>query len=498
MPVFQDDVDYLRALGVFQSTDYTEKGIGEVLGREEILGMPTSELPQALRRTRQPSRLNTLIRLFFLGVPAPAEAARQALAPVPLETWVQAELLATLDEGQQVAPRVQIWPVKGLTVAVDLPWMRTGPVPRDFVLPPGPTTMHLAHAMILHPSQRVLDLGTGSGTLALLAAPQAETVAATDINTRAIEFTRFNARLNRIENVRCLAGNLFEPVREERFDLVLCNPPFVISPAQRFLFRDSGQRGDVFCRQLARATVDHLATGGFYQFTANLAHQASHSWKAELEEWFAGLGCDVLVLVQGTEGASEYAMTWILSTESKDVSVVPHLYEQWMDYFEQEQIEAVSYILVTMRRSAGGPTWIQIDDPPCRVTGPCGDELAHFFTCRDMFGNANHTDVLLNQRLKLSPQTVIEQEMAMTPDGLETRRIRVQKTGGLRYPLMIHANVARLLAGCNGSRTLRQLLQEMLAQLGADWNQAVPVILPVIRTLMERSVLLADRPPFEE
>ena len=275
---------------------------------------------------------------------------------------------------------------------------------------------------------------------------------------------------------------------------MLCNPPFVISPVQRFMFRDSGERGDVFCRRLARSVVDHLEIGGFFQFIANVAHQAGRSWKADLEAWFEDLGCDVLALVEWTEDASDYAMNWILSTESKEAALVSQLYETWMDYYERERIEAVSYVLITLRRSAGGPNWTQIDDPPFRIVGPCGDELVKFFECRDAFSAATGVEDLLDRRLRLAPQIRLEQEYAMTPNGLELCHIRVKKTGGLQYPLEIHANVARLLAGCDGSRTLRQLLGEMVNSLSLDWGQAVSAVVPAVRFLIERGVLSAAAP----
>ena len=210
------------------------------------------------------------------------------------------------------------------------------------------------------------------------------------------------------------------------------------------------------------------------------------------------LGCDVLVLVKRTEDASDYAMTWILSTESKDAALVSQLYETWMDYFERERIEAVSYLLITLRRSAGGPTWIQIDDPPCRIAGPCGDELVRFFECRDAFSGEAKVEDLLSRPLRLSPQIRIEQEYAMTPDGLEMGPVRVKKTGGLQYPLAIHRNVARLLAGCDGNRTLRQLLEDMAHDLSVDWDRILSVVLPAVRSLIERGVLLAVDPPKAE
>ncbi len=491
---FRDEHDYARALEVLRNADFTESAISKAIGREEILRIPLSDIPHALRKTRDPSPLNTLIRLFFLGFPVPVETARRALAPMPLESWVEGGLLGPPDGEGKIDPRVQIWPVCGLTMAVDLPWRRATAPPADFVVPPGALTLELANAMIRRPCKRMLDLGTGSGILALVAAQFAQDVAATDKNERAAEFTKFNAKLNQVDNVRCLVGDLFEPVAGQQFQLIVCNPPFVISPTQRYLFRDSGERGDEFCRRLVRSTVDYLEVGGFFQFTANIAHRAGHSWKSDLEAWFEGLGCDILALVQRTEDVSDYAMTWILSTEPKDGASLLQLYETWMGYFEHERIEAVSYLLITLRRSARVSTWLQIDDPPCQIVGPCGDELLGFFDCRDRFGDAKGMEGLLSQRLKLSPEIRIEQEYAMTSEGMEMCHVRVNKTGGLRYPLRIDSNVARLLAGCDGNQMLCLLLQDMVNDLNINQDRALSIVLPVVRSLIERGVLLVKEP----
>ena len=489
---FQNDDDYVRATDVLRTADFTEAAIRRTLGREDILTMPTTDVPRVLRRTSELSPLDTLVRLLFLGVPVPAEAVRAALAPMSLDTWLQAGLLQTPDSAGLVEPRVQFWPIRDLLLAVDLPWRRSTAPDADFVVPPGPLTLMLANMMIRRPCLRMLDLGTGSGMLALSAAAHAETVVATDMNERAIAFTQFNARLNRIANIECRTGDLFEPVAQQQFQLIVCNPPFVISPTQRFLFRDSGQRGDLFCRRLVPAALAHLESDGFFQFTANVAHRVGHSWKSDLEEWFVGLNCDVLALVERTEDASEYALTWILGTETKVPSEVAQRYETWMAYFEREGIEAVSYLFITLRRSAAGTTWIQIDDPPCRIVGPCGDELFHFFQCRSAYGSAVGTNELLGRRLTLEPQTRLVQEYTATPGGLEICHIEVKKTGGLQYPLTVHRNVARLLAGCDGSRTVRDLVEELGRELDVDLVRAIALVLPVVLMLLERSVLVAD------
>ena len=83
----------------------------------------------------------------------------------------------------------------------------------------------------------------------------------------------------------------------------------------------------------------------------------------------------------------------------------------------------------------------------------------------------------------------------MTPGGLEVSHIRVKKTGGLQYPLTVHSNVARMLAGCDGNRTLRQLMETMANGLSASRDRVISVVLPVIRSLMERGVLLEGDSP---
>jgi hypothetical protein len=82
---FGSEADYRQASDLLARANYTERRLGERLGATRILAVPAVDLPPWLSRTSGLSPLDTLIRLFLLGVAVPAGAARQALSPMSLD-----------------------------------------------------------------------------------------------------------------------------------------------------------------------------------------------------------------------------------------------------------------------------------------------------------------------------------------------------------------------------------------------------------------------------
>ena len=160
-------------------------------------------------------------------MPAPIDAFRRTIEPMDPVTWAGLGLVEVA--GGTVRRRVMFLPCEEFVIAHDCP-PHDGGAHRDQVLGVTRSTLTLARSTMRYPVQRTLDLGTGCGYLALLAAGHSRHVTATDVNPRALALAQFNAMLNRIHNVETAQGDLFEPARDRIFDLIGSNPPFVISP----------------------------------------------------------------------------------------------------------------------------------------------------------------------------------------------------------------------------------------------------------------------------
>jgi Ribosomal protein L11 methyltransferase (PrmA) len=142
-----------------------------------------------------------LTRLFLLLAEVDVVSADQALAPLGVEGLERLRLVETLDD--RVRATVRIVPHGRLVLASDLP----GLVGAEHVAGIHGPSATLGHLTVRRPVARALDIATGSGIQALLAARHAELVVATDVNERALAFAAFNAAVNGVDNVELRRGS---------------------------------------------------------------------------------------------------------------------------------------------------------------------------------------------------------------------------------------------------------------------------------------------------
>jgi len=146
--------------------------------------------------------------------------------------------------------------------------MRLFPVPGVFQ-PLGDSHMLADHLRRerLGPGVSVLDLCAGSGLLALVAATDGATATAVDLSRRAVVSVRLNAALNGVK-VTALRGDLFGPVRGQRFDVIVSNPPYLPAPggdrSTSGVARawDAGPTGRVLLDRITNQVADYLTPRG--------------------------------------------------------------------------------------------------------------------------------------------------------------------------------------------------------------------------------------------
>ncbi len=85
-------------------------------------------------------------------------------------------------------------------------------------------TKALSENITVSKGERVLDIGTGTGILAILAAKLGGRVLAVDILQQAVNLAKQNVLLNKV-NVKVIKSNLFEKVPRQKFDVIIANVP---------------------------------------------------------------------------------------------------------------------------------------------------------------------------------------------------------------------------------------------------------------------------------
>jgi hypothetical protein len=484
VPRFANPGDHERARAAFERAGYSSAGVREALGGVAFLHLSAEDLPRLLRRCAGDEPRQVLVRLFVLGTGEDESAVARALSPLPLASWVAAGLLR-IEDGR-VRRAVKLLPVHDLLLAYDEG--KPAGTGREFVMGAGRASETLATLTIRNPVGRALDLGTGCGFQALLAARHADSVTATDRNPRAVGFARFNAALNGMDHVECREGDLFAATGDERFDLIVCNPPYVISPSSRYLYRDGGRPADGLCAEILRDAAPRLNEGGICQVLANWAHVRDEDWQERLAGWAAGTGCDLWVIRSETLDADEYASRWIRQTESARGTGLARNFERWMRYYDHHGIEAISGGLLVLRRRTSNRPWLSVDDA-ADTSGPCGAELALGITLRDWL-DARDDDALLDSALTLSRRARLHQDCTGGDEGWKVERTELRLVAPLVQAIRMDPALAMLVLRFDGRTTLREAADWLASRSGMDAGECRAMCAAFARELIRRALAL--------
>ena len=141
----------------------------------------------------------------------------------------------------------------------------------DLVYIPSDDTFLLAENLEIKEGQSVLEIGTGSGLVSMYASLLTEDITATDINFNALELAEKNFKLNNINSIKLEFGDMFEPVKDKKFDVILFNTPYlptdsddIIDDDLNYAF-DGGLNGRKVIDRFINEVSNHLNDKGIVQ-----------------------------------------------------------------------------------------------------------------------------------------------------------------------------------------------------------------------------------------
>lgn len=459
-------------------------------------------------------KVAVLTALFMLGEPVGAAALETALPRTGVAGALTIGLVVPTQSAsgeQRYAPAVDLRPHEAEDahgsvrwwVASDLGELVTGQaLAPDHVLGIGRAGLTLAALTPRKPVETALDLGVGCGIQTLYLLRHVRQVVATDISTRALEFTAFNVALAGVDSARVQLrqGNLLEPVAGQRFDLIVSNPPFVITPPSvrqaglpLMEYRDAG--GPIL-PALVRGLEDHLNPDGVAVMLGNWEHREGTSWRTSVNQWI-GKSLDAWIIQREVQDPVEYAAMWLrdggLTPERSGVAFENAL-AAWQEDFDSRQVSGVGmgYLVfhapsVAATSGPGGTAlegqtapeepasdaaapgavepWRVLEEVPTSGQGALGEHVAQVIAAHEALRGLDDAQVAA---LKLRTASGLSKEEALTPTPVPTAPVIRQAEGFGRVIAVGMPEVALLSASDEGLLTVAQIAAAVASLTSED------------------------------
>jgi len=443
------------------------------------------------RMTAEQTPFHTFARLFFLGGQVTRHALDHALAPFPIAQLINVGLVVpATDDTLRATAKIERY--QELFVCSDFThFTREETLARDHVLGLAPSALSLAALTPRRAMESVLDVATGGGIHALLASEHAQRVVATDICPRALNFAAMNVRLNGIENIELRPGSFFEPLPGERFELIIANPPFVISPRSAFIYRDGGLGGDAVSEHVVRGAAAHLEEGGTAVILVNWHHATEEDWADRPRTWTRDNGCDVRWMRFDDDDPLTYAASWLRQETRRDAAAATTELNAWIGYYEQAGISRLAMGAVVMRKRSGVRNWERCEHIPLEISlTACGAQIERIFDAEDLLHGLGAIDELLDQRLKLHPAHRLEQHLAVRDDGWSLISNKLHLTEGMDFCAEVDLPTMQFLGLLDGTRTVREAAGPVATAMGAELEQMVPICLTITERMLRIGLLV--------
>jgi methylase of polypeptide subunit release factors len=493
-------VDRLRE--ALTRAQYTVDGCLEVLGPTAYAALARNEsVAASYAVAKEHSPVATLLKLFVLQERVDRSAAAAAL---PLAEALEGGLVAEDRTDGTVRALVDIrpygesdvdwWLVSDLGAGLVTGY--SAPMRPDYVLGVGGASTTLAQLTVREHYGRALDVGTGCGVQTLHLSRHVDSVVGTDLNLRALDFARLTTALSvpgECDRIELRGGSLFEPVAGEKFDLIVSNPPFVISPESaqgraRFVYRDSGLPADELCRRFVEQAPAHLAEYGWCQILANWVHADGTDWRERVAPWIRGTGCDAWVVQREFQDPAQYAELWLRDAGDHNTSDYIQNYQAYLDYFAANDIDGVGFGWIILRNTGADYPTIRLEELSDQIDQPLGALVPEWFA-RHAFLRELDDEQLRGLAFRVADDVTLEQRAEPSGDGWTPKSTRIQHNTGLHRSGDIDPIGITLLGAADGERPLGELLDGLAGQFGLAPEVLRDSGMDTIRSLIEEGFL---------
>lgn len=502
--------DLVRALTALDySTALVQRSLGRAGYADASAGSPGGALWHLDRRLADGdvgARDALLAKAIFLREPVPAgdlesmfgadlvgrltaAAALQSAASGPDQTRLQVDIRPVRHEVHGDNRR-EVLIVSDPDASLDVVTPKPGHVPGV-----GQAPLTLLNQVPSGRVDRLLDLGTGSGVLALVL--DAEYTVATDVHARALGYAAASARSGATA-VEWRHGSWFSPVENETFDRIVSNPPFVVGPAvDGQIYRDAGLDLDGASRTVVEGAAAHLAPGGTAHLLCAWSTTLSESASSRVAGWLPDHGIRAWVIQRDRVSPSTYVRTW-----TKDASVDLRSPEgrrrsiRWLDYFAEHDIVDIGMGYVHLQR-IDGPSEVTFETVDSPDLGFFGDEVTEYFLRAEWLAHRNSTDIL-DSRFRVRPglaRECVELPASGGGDagqpGFHPEVIRLTRTDGPRFSHDIDAALSAIIAGLSPvGLTLRDVAELYCTVNGIDVDELAEALVPLIVDLVRHGMVL--------
>lgn len=458
--------DYITALKKLllslQEIGYCEKIICNRLSLSNISEISWRFIPVYRKKylsSREP--VDCAIDLFLLQGSITQHEYETLLDESIRSELINSDILSI--KNQKIVANLSCYPINEMLIFSDHAWPKLPnpgliDIPHNQVMYIGLDSRWLAYCTSRKMFESALDLCTGSGVHAVLAASHSKHVTAVDINQRSIDYTKLNALSNNLCNIQAQLGDLYENI-EGTFELITANPPFVPSPVNTLGYRDGGNDGESVQRRIVQGLSAHLAKNGIAQIITEIGESPNRPLVDTIRSWLGDTPMDIFILRFQSMDADQYAVSHANTDESFEAYF--NDIGRWTDNMIEQGYQTISSVLLTFQWSKNpNNPWNRIEDVDKPVKN-IGSVIEYLFEQENLLQNDNIFEILKHKNIARSTQIGVLQAREIGSSDTEHKQHAKLMSSPLGFSKWLDTEDLHILEALNNPMNLTELASKL-------------------------------------